>query len=164
MENKSSIVLAAILIVVGAFLLVTRVFPVDFDIFKGPFIVMGVGVIFLVAAILTRNGALAIPGSIIGGIGGILYYQELTGNWSSWSYAWTLIPGFVGVGILLSGLIARDHARFDSGGLVLIALSAIGFLIFGGAFGLGWEISQYWPVLLIGVGVIVLISALFQKK
>jgi len=164
MQNKSSIVFAILLIILGAFLLITRLVPLDFNFFSGSFVVLAVGAIFLLAAVLTRNGGLAIPGSIISGIGGILYYQELSRDWSSWSFTWTLIPGFVGVGILLSGLLSRDHPRFESGGLVLVAISAIGFLVFGGAFGLGWEVSQYWPLLLIAVGVIVLISALIQRK
>jgi len=125
---------------------------------------MGVGGVFLLAALLTRTGGLAIPGCIVGGIGGILYYQTISGNWASWAYLWTLIPGFVGVGIILAGLLSRERVRFDTGGLILIAISAMGFVIFGGSFGLNLGMSTLWPLFLIGIGVITLISALFRKR
>ena len=129
-----------------------------------PFIVIGVGGVFLLAALLTRTGGLAIPGCIVGGIGGILYYQTISGNWASWAYLWTLIPGFVGVGIIIAGLLSRDRVRFDTGGLILIAISAMGFVIFGGSFGLNLGMNTLWPLFLIGIGVITLISALFRKR
>ncbi len=47
---------------------------------------------------------LAIPGSIITGIGLLLLFQNLTSYWESWSYGWTLIIIFVGAGIYLAGL------------------------------------------------------------
>jgi hypothetical protein len=84
--------------------------------------------------------------------------------WDTWTYAWTLIPGFVGVGILLSGLIDRSGPKFESSSLVLIAISAAGFIIFGGTFGLGWSVGNLWPLFIIGLGVIVLISAFIKPK
>ena len=103
-------------------------------------------------------------GCIVGGIGGILYYQEMTGDWASWAYMWTLIPGFVGVGVLLSGLIDRSGPRFESSSLILMAISAMGFLIFGGSFGFGLDVGRLWPIFIIGAGVITLLSALFGRK
>lgn len=164
MKNRSDLVWGLILIIIGAFLLVTRVYPDTFDFLQWPFSMIGLGVIFLLAAIITRNGGLAIPGCIVGGIGGILYYQNLTGMWDTWSFAWTLIPGFVGVGILLSGLIDRSGPRFESSSLTLIAISVMGFIIFGGVFGMQWNIGKLWPLFIIGAGVIVLISAFIKPK
>jgi hypothetical protein len=164
MDNRRGIVFGVLIILLGAFLLVTQYFPDVFGTISWPFIVIGVGAIFLLAALFTRTGGLAVPGVIIAGIGGILYYQNLSGNWLSWTYSWTLIPGFVGIGVILAGLLSRDHPHFETGGLVLMVISAIGFLAFGGAFGLGWDISQYWPLLLIAAGVIVLFSALLRRK
>lgn len=170
MENRSGIVWGILLILLGGFFLVTRLMPEVFGFVYWPFFIIGVGGAFLAAAILTRTGGLAVPGAIVGGIGGILYYQAVTGHWESWAYIWTLIPGFVGVGVLLAGLIDRSGPRFDSGGLILIAISAMGFLVFGTAFGgmLGlpfdMDIGTIWPIFLIGIGLITLISALFRKR
>ena len=40
-----------------------------------------------------------VPASIVTGIGGLLYWQNATGRWESWSYAWALIVASVGVSI-----------------------------------------------------------------
>ena len=168
MNNRQGIVWGLLLIILGGFFLATRMMPGLFGEIYWPFIVIGVGGMFLLAAILTRTGGLAIPGSIIAGIGGILYWQAMTGRWESWAYIWTLIPGFVGLGVIFAGLLDREKPRFDSGGLVLMAISAMGFLIFSSAFGqlfgLTFDVGTLWPLFLIGIGVITLISAMFRRK
>ena len=164
MENRHGIIWGFLLILMGIFFLVVNMYPNIFGYEFWPFIVIGVGGVFLLAALLTRTGGLAIPGCIVGGIGGILYYQTISGNWASWAYLWTLIPGFVGVGIIIAGLLSRDRVRFDTGGLILMAISAMGFVIFGGSFGLNLGMGTLWPLFLIGIGVITLISALFRKR
>ncbi len=168
MNNRHGIVWGILLILMGGFFLATRLVPELFGFVFWPFIVIGVGGVFLLAAILTRTGGLAVPGSIIAGIGGILYWQAVTGRWESWAYIWTLIPGFVGLGVIFAGLLDRERPHFDTGGLVLMAISVMGFLIFGSAFGqlfgLRFDVGTLWPLFLIGVGVIVLIGALFRRK
>jgi hypothetical protein len=164
MDNKGGIIVGLVIIAVGALLLANQYIDFPIDLFQGNFVLITLGVIFLLLAVFTGRNGLAIPGSILAGIGAILYVQELPGSLLNWSYAWTLIPGFVGVGVLLSGLLDRSHPHFDSGSLVLLAISAAGFLMFGGALGLGWDAVQYWPVLLIVAGVVVLFSALFKRN
>ena len=164
MDNKGAIIVGLLVIALGALLLVNQSLPNQFDIFSGNFVLIGLGIFFLLSAFLTGRNGLAIPGCILAGIGGIMYVQNLPGNLLSWTYAWTLIPGFVGVGIILSGFLDRNHPHLENGGLVLLAISAAGFLMFGGALGLGWDAAQYWPVLLIVAGVVVLINALFRRK
>ena len=163
MENKRGMIVGLMFILLGGFFLATELMP---DIFGGlsyPYIIIGIGGAFLLSALLTRTGGLAVPACVIGGIGAILYYQELTQDWASWSYIWTLIPGFVGVGVIFAGLLTRNRPHFDSGGLILIAISALGFVIFGGMFGLPFDVSTLWPIFLIGIGFITLISAIFRK-
>ena len=70
-----------------------------------------VGGMLLVIGLLTRTPEMAIPASIVAGIGGILWVQNTYNNWGTWSYSWALIPGFVGVGILLSGLLGGRNVR-----------------------------------------------------
>jgi len=168
MENKQGLLWGILLILLGAFFLLVRMMPDVFGEIYWPYFIIGVGGVFLLAAIITRSGGLAIPACIIGGIGGILYYQALTGRWESWAFMWTLIPGFVGVGIILAGLLEREHPHFESGALVLVAISVLGFLIFGSAFGalFGYNLDfgMLWPLFLVGIGVILLISALFRRR
>jgi hypothetical protein len=78
---------------------------------------------------------MAVPACIVAGIGGILYYQNVTGDWASWSYMWALIPGFVGVGNILAGILGRDFKKSVRDGLNLILISLVAFLVFATAFG-----------------------------
>lgn len=155
MEKRSSIIGGAILIVTGTLFLLVRLFPevatqIDFT-RHWPLIVVAVGGLFLISA-LAGSPPLALPGSIIAGIGGILYYQNLTGNWASWAFAWALIPGFVGVGTLLMGLLNRQMRFGVREGGRLIVISLILFVIFGAFFGGLGTLGGYWPVLLILIG------------
>jgi hypothetical protein len=76
---------------------------------------------------------LAIPGTIIGGIGLVLLYQNLTGHWESWAYAWALIVFFVGLGVYLMGLYAGDEGQRRAGGRVMRTGFTL-FVIFGAFF------------------------------
>jgi len=164
MKRRSSIVGGIILIILGVLFLVKEIAPQYFQFWDWPFVIIGLGLVFLIWALLSGSGGLAVPGAIIGGIGGILYYQNLTGNWESWSYIWSLIPGFVGVGVILGGLIDRNVRETLSAGLTLIIISGILFFAFGSAFGLRYDLARYWPVLLIALGLISLVRVIFSKK
>ena len=79
--------------------------------FTWPVIVVGVGVFLFVLGLITGNPGMSVPACVVGGIGLLLYWQNATGNFASWAYAWTLIPGFVGVGVILEGLLAGHFGR-----------------------------------------------------
>lgn len=163
MERKGSIVGGVILVLLGGLFLAAQLIPGFYRGFSWPLIIVGIGVIFLIAAAISRVGPLAVPACILAGIGGILYYQNLTGNWASWSYMWALIPGFVGIGTILSDLLS-PLPHMGTAGWTLILISLIMFFIFGAAFGLGGDLSKYWPVLLIVLGLIALGRALFRPR
>lgn len=167
MHKRSSIIIGTILIFVGVFFLFIQLFPrlaIGLDISQQwPLIVVAVGGLLLVSALL-GTPALAIPGSIIAGIGGILYVQNLTNAWASWSYVWALIPGFVGIGLLLAGLLGHHRRASWRAGSRLVFISAMLFLIFGAFFsGLG-SIGRYWPVILIGLGLWQLLPRRSSKR
>jgi hypothetical protein len=107
---------------------------------------------------------MAVPACIVGGIGGLLYYQNASGNWDSWAYAWALIPGFVGVGVILSGLLAGRgrQALIEGGGTVLVSL--VLFAVFGSFLGGGDFPPLVWPILLIGAGVLLLLRTLLPSR
>ncbi len=165
MENKSkNMVWGFILILFGAFLLVSEIVPSLKGLMSWTWIIMGVGVVFLLIALLTRTGAFAIPGAIVGGIGAILFYQNMTGNWESWAYIWALIPGFVGIGIGLARLISPQEFKDGwSASLFLIGLSMVMFLVFGGNRILGLRLEFLWPAVIIFIGLYILIRGLFRK-
>ncbi len=165
MKRRASVFSGIFLVLLGVLFLVREIAPQYFNFWDWPFIIIGLGFIFLIWALLSRTGGLAVPGSILAGIGGILYYQNVTGDWGSWSYIWALIPGFVGIGIVISGLVDGKFKEAINAGLVLVLISTILLFVFGAAFGatlgLPFEITQYWPVFLIVLGVISLVRAIF---
>lgn len=164
MRHKSGIVGGIILILLGLVFLASEIFPDLFSFWEWPFIIILVGLVFLLWAVIGGVGGLAIPGSILAGIGGILYYQNAYNAWGTWSFIWALIPGFVGIGIMLSGLIDRDFKNRFFGGLSLLVISAILFFAFGSFFGMTPEISKYWPVLLVVLGLISLIRVFMKNQ
>jgi len=160
-QNRSNLFLGLLLILIGGWLIVTRQVPslqawLDHN-FIWPMWVIGAGALILLIGLITGAPGMAIPASIVAGIGGILYYQEMTSNYSSWSYMWTLIPGFVGVGEILTGILGENTRRNLSSGLRNLVVSAVMFLAFGTFFGGLSILGEYGaPILIILLGVYVL--------
>lgn len=160
-QNRSTLFLGLLLIALGAWMVFTRQVPavqewLDKN-FLWPMWMIGAGAIILVIGLLNGNPGMAIPASIVAGIGGILYYQEMNNAYGSWAYMWTLIPGFVGVGSILAGLLGENTSRNIGHGLNQLFISAVLFLIFASFLG-GLNILGAYgaPVVLILLGVYVL--------
>lgn len=160
-QNRSNLALGLILLIVGGWLLVTQQVPAIQtwmeDNFSWPMWIIGAGALVFLIGLVTGAPDMSVPASIIAGVGGILYYQNMTGDFGSWSYMWTLIPGFVGVGTILTGLLGERTRRNIGHGLRLIVTSAVLFLVFGTFLG-GLDIlGEYGlPVILILLGIYVL--------
>lgn len=165
MEGRriSNLVGGLILVLLGLLFLLPQLLPGWTLPISWAWIVIGIGLLLFIIGLVTNTPALAIPACNIGGIGALLYWQDLTGNWESWAYVWTLIPGFVGVGIILSGLLGGKMRQSLSSGGTLVLISLIMFLVFGAAFGGLNLLGPYWPVLLIGLGVLMLIRNMLRR-
>lgn len=164
----SSLGAGIILILLGGWFLAGRLIPelqiFQIERFTWPLIVILTGFAMLILGLLSGSPQMAVPAFIIGGIGGILYWQNSTDNWESWSYIWALIPGFVGLGMIVQGLLGGDVRRSILRGFRSILVSGVLFLIFGSFFG-GLEfLGPYWPILVIGVGVYMLVRALISRS
>lgn len=88
----------------------------------------------------------------------------MTGNWQSWAYLWALIPGFVGIGIIIAGILSGEWRTSLREGLNVILVSLfllVIFWLFLGGSGIGWE---YWPILLIIFGLWILVRQLFRRR
>jgi hypothetical protein len=163
-QTRSAIVVGTILILVGIFFLVARFVPVIFETITWPFLVIGVGVVFFIAALASWTPGLMVPACIIGGIGGLLYWQDQNAAWWTWSYAWALIPGFVGVGVALSELLEGRPLRALLEGGWPILISLLLFFLFGSFFG-GLPLrGPWWAVILIAIGVLVILRPLVRGK
>ena len=170
-RNRGSLVGGLVLVLIGLFLLVLQLAPSMAYFLRleltWPFIVVGIGVLFFVGILLWGRSAagLAVPGSIVTGIGLLLLYQNWSGNWESWSYAWALIPGMVGVGVILTGLIeGKPLGRAVNAGSGLILISLILFAVFG--FFLGNDRLARWgvPLLLVLGGCWLLVRNVLRRQ
>ncbi len=162
--RRSSLAGGSILILVGVLFLVVQLVPGLQLWVSWPLIIIAVGTLLLTIGLLTGISALAIPACIVGGIGGLLYWQNASGDWESWAYVWTLIPGFVGVGTILSGLFGGEVRQSLGVGGWLILISLVLFAVFGSFLGKTGLLGTYWPVLLIAMGLLLLARPLFQSR
>ncbi|MGB8214755.1 MAG: hypothetical protein WCE68_14455 [Anaerolineales bacterium] len=159
-RNSGALAGGIILIVIGLLSLLgqlLRGFP--FWSYLWPFIIVVIGGMFFVGMFAGGKAlaGLAIPGSIISGLGVMMFFQNLTGYWESWAYSWTIILFLVGLGIFIMGLYAED-AHHRQAGLHVMKVGAILFIIFGSFFELLFSafrpgIQQYFfPALLVLLG------------
>jgi len=170
-RNRTQLVLGIILIVIAVWLILSRYEPSLVHLiritFSWPVWVLLAGALILLIGMLVGEPGMAVPACIVAGIGGILDYQNATGNWASWGYLWTLIPGFVGIGSLLAGVLGEDLKRSVRSGLNLLLISLVLFLVFttllGGWMSLG-PYSAYAPIaLLLLLGVWLIVRGVFRR-
>lgn len=131
---SSSLALGIVLVVVGFFFLLMRLFNIDLSSYGWPLYVIIPGLTLLVVGFVSLGSGALIPGGIITMVGLVLAYQNSTGDWASWSYAWALVVPFgVGVGVLLQGLRVRDSKQLKLGRQLLfwgLMIFMIGFVLF----------------------------------
>jgi hypothetical protein len=164
-RRRKNISSGLFLILLGLAFLGFQIFSIAFT---WPMILIFVALGLLAIGLLSLTPDMVIPACIVGGIGSILYLQDLgILTWASWAYLWTLIPGFVGVGEVLAGILRRKSKQITEG-LETIMVSAVMFAIFGSIFG---NMFGFFPlqgstlaILLIVVGVFLFIRALISPR
>ena len=168
-SNVGALIGGTLLVAFGLLTLAGQVFRnVDWG-FLWPFAIIMFGGLFFVAmfAVGKQGAAFAIPGSIISGVGLILLFQNITGQWESMSYFWTLFILFVGVGIYLMGWYGGDATQKRSG-LGVMKAGFILFIIFGAFFEMIFSSFNniLFPVLLILLGAYLILSrsGLFRAR
>ncbi len=166
-SRRSGLGVGIVLLALGLLLLAGQLFPGIFG-WVGPItwplVVIGVGIFLLLFGLATGNPSMAVPACVVGGIGVLLYWQNATQNFGSWAYAWALIPGFVGVGVILEGLFAGMFGKALLRGGWLILVSLVMFAVFASFMGGPKLLGNYWPVLLIILGFIALAQYFMQTR
>ena len=153
---------AVALIGLGLLFLAGQVFGINFWELAGfswPVLVMIPGLVFLALAFVgdKKAAGFAVPGMVISGTGAILWYQNFTGNWESWAYAWALYPALVGFALMFMGQRTGKEKEYNTG-RGLVTYSLIGFIAAASFFELvifnrnGALTSWMLPLLLIGAG------------
>jgi hypothetical protein len=101
-----------------------------------------------------------------------LLVQDATGHFESWAYAWALIvPGAIGLGMILYGLTARRPGNVRSGTrlvAVALVLFLLGAAFFEGVIGIsGYQLDHtggiVLGVLIIALGAIMLVLNLTSR-
>jgi hypothetical protein len=166
-QNRSNLFLGFLLILLGSWMVVTKQVPAVqhwiSENYIWPMWVIGAGALIFLMGLISGNPEMAIPASIVAGLGGIFYYQELHNNYGTWSFMWTLIPGFVGVGHILAGLLGERTRHNLSHGLRNLVVSAVLFLVFGtllGGLNLLGDLGA--PILIILLGVYVMARGIMR--
>jgi hypothetical protein len=161
---SGAVAVGIVLVVVGLLLFAGQAFDISIGRIGWPFIVVGVGAVLLVLGFTNREQGMVVGGTVVTTVGLILAFQNATGLWATWAYAWALVgPAASGLGMVLWGLRAGDgHAvRNGTWGLLGgLALFAVAFLFFEGIVGLSGDrlplADWVLPALVIGIGVVIL--------
>ena len=165
--RRLTLVAGLLFILFGAFFLVVQLVPgldVWLDLaYWWPLVVVAPGVLLFLLALVIQVPALAVPGCLVIGIGGLLLWQNATGNWDSWAYAWTLIPGFNGIGLIATGLLSGKLGKSLSAGMWLIAISLVSFVVFSSLLGGPALPGTIVPLLVIALGVLMLVRTFLRS-
>lgn len=167
MEQKARLrlILGIVLILLGAWFIVVQIVPFLHEWFRWPAFLIAAGVMLVVIGLVARVPGLAVPACLVAGVGGIFYYQERSHDWASWSWAWTLILAFIGLGMVLAALMGeRRPWTLVGDGLRLIAVSAVLLVIFAAIFGDFPWLRAYWPIALIMLGTYLLLQPFFRRE
>jgi hypothetical protein len=162
-NSRATLIVGLALIGLGVLFLLQQVFDLRIFDWLWPLFIIGFGGLIFAGMVVGGKsaGPLAIPGSIISGIGLILFTLNLTDRWEAWAYAWGLIIAFVGVGLGINGWWS-GLPGLQRSGFALMRTGLFLFLIFGAffellIFGSAQTGNWLWPVVLIGLGILLLV-------
>ena len=161
-SGVSSLAAGGLLVALGVLLLLGQIFDFRLGRYLWPFYIIVPGVLlFAISLTMDQTGeGLAIAGSIVTMVGLVLLYQNTTGHWQSWAYAWALVaPTSVGLGQVVYGALkSRQHVVKSGVGLARIGgiIFLVGAIFFELVIGISGFRYIGWPVLLIAAGVLLL--------
>jgi len=170
--DRSALVLGALLIGAGILLFAGQLLDFDIMALGWPLIIVGIGVALLLLGLtVSAEQGMVVGGTVVTTVGLVLLFQDQTGRWESWAYAWALVgPAASGLGMLMWGLRSANATDIRNGTWGLLgglALFAIGFLFFEGMIGISGErlpIAEWvLPAAVIGIGVVILARGLISK-
>ena len=172
-DGVPTIAIGLVLVVVGAVLFAGQMAGIGIEDVGWPFFVIAAGVAVLVIGLLVANEqGMVIGGTITTTVGLVLLYQNNTGRWESWAYAWALVgPAASGLGLAIWGIRSGNGNDIRNGTWGLLgglAFFVIGFLFFEGVIGIGGDRLSLpeWllPAAVIAIGVVVLGRGLLERR
>ena len=172
-RGGSGVALGVVLVVVGLFYLIVQVAAIDLSTFGWPLFIIIPGLTLLIVGFISLGTGAAIPGGILTMVGLVLAYQNSTGYWTSWAYAWALVaPGGVGLGLFLQGLRERNPGLIRQGrSLMLIAalIFLVGFVFFESILNISGIndvpiVKAALPALFILIGILLLARSIQNSR
>jgi hypothetical protein len=156
MERRDQWVGGAVLIVIGAGILLGQVFG-DAE----QYILLGIGVLLLVLFAVSRNPGTLIGGGIVTGLGvGVVIAANTTGDIAGAAVLFGLGLGFVGVWLVGTLMRIKETTVWPLiPGAILVVL---GFVVLAGPE-MAEAFEWLWPLLLIGLGVGVIGAAFLRR-
>ena len=172
-STTPAIGLGVALLLIGGLLFVGQLLDIGLEDIGWPAIVIGIGVIILVLGLfVNREQGMVIGGTVVTTVGLVLLYQDQTGRWETWAYAWALVgPAASGLGMVLWGIRTANPVEIRNGTWALLtglAIFVVGFLFFEGVIGLSGEplgLPEWLlPVVVIAIGVVILARGIFDRR
>jgi hypothetical protein len=169
----TSTALGIVLVVVGLFALGVVVLGIDLTTYGWPLFVIIPGLTLLVVGFVGGGQGASIPGGILTMLGLVFAYQNGTGDWPSWAFAWALVVPFgVGLGMYLQAFRDRDSTALRRGRNLMFAgaiIFMIGFVFFESILGIsGTDYGIFGkaalPALLIVIGIILLVRSIQRSR
>jgi hypothetical protein len=175
-ERRNPLVAGVILVAIGVIAWAMNVADIDPSTWLGgsgwTLFIFVPGLVLVVAGLLSRGEpaqGLTIAGFIVMTVAAMLFVMDRTEHYEAWAYAWTLIPGAAGLGVIVHGLRTADRGTLGEGArLILIALAMfiVGAWFFETIFSTGevpFGLEGFWPLALIVLGVVVIGFAFLRE-
>ncbi len=160
------------LVVVGTLLLAGQLLDIGLSDIGWPLWIVGLGVVLLaVGLVVAADGGFVVGGTVVTTLGLLLAYQDRTGHWESWAYAWALVgPAASGLGMALWGMRRGNGSDIRNGTWGLLGglgVFAVGFLFFEGVIGISGQPFDFpeWllPAAVIAIGAVLLARGFVQR-
>lgn len=176
---SGSLIFGLLLIVVGVFFLAAQLLGTFFRINIGslawPFFIIIPGVAFFLISFtmeINNGRGTAIFGSILATTGLLLLFQNITDLWATWAYAWALVaPTSIGLADILYGALrgrsdwVRNGFNTAAVGIGIFLVGAFFFEFIIGLSGFPFRLgAAFWPLLLIGLGLFLLVKNLVGSR
>lgn len=176
-DRSAAPILGLLLVLIGVFFFAVQAFAFDWQQISqfGPYLISALGLFLFVLALVVggqRGETLVVFGSMLTMAGLLILYQDRTGRWASWAYAWALVaPTSIGVGFLIYGFVkgqpelTRRGIRLTAVGLALFLILLVLFEVVFGLSGLLPGLTNYVPaVILISIGALILLGSWIRRR
>ena len=167
--NRGGVVVGLLLIAMGMVFFAANMLPGIHlgSMWPGMFFAVGLALLLPPWILPSHRQALAgliIPGMLLMVLGFIFTYLVITDDWDSWAYVWALIPASVGAGLWIAARFGFWGPGASTVGLWMLAGSLVAFAIFAAFLGGEGALAKGAPLALIGMGVVVTVTALVRTR